>query len=312
MRLPLASATVTRSGFSSVYTRVLGRILILALLFVALAANKACREDYFFATQARVLDPTGTPTPSPTPTDEGDDDDDIDPTATATATATPEGTSDIDPTPEVSEVSEGLFPLSAPLSALQEISNSQTNGNEEPAPTPTVPPSRAKSSGGQGYTGGNWLGNLSRSERDGDEDGDDRVRSSVLVVSENEAFSRSVSAALKGIVPSVQFASDEIDLEDSFGVPDPEDRIELVLLDGSSEELPPCEAAMEVRRQLRDEGRDERDVLIVVIEDRPSDVRAGGVLSCEGQAAGEVLSRPLNRSALSQVVTQAAARASRR
>lgn len=311
MRLPLASATVTRSGFTSVYIRVFGRILILALLFVALAANKACREDYFFATQARGLDPTGTPTAtvSPTPTD---DDDDPTPRSSPSATPTRAGTVTPSPTPEAGEVSEGLFPLSAPLSALQEISNSQVNENEQPAPTPTVPPSRAKSSGGQGYTGGNWLGNLSRSERDGDEDGDDRVRSSVLVVSENEAFSRSVSAALKGIVPSVQFASDEIDLEDSFGTPDSEDRIELVLLDGSSEELPPCEAAMEVRRQLRDEGRDERDVLIVVIEDRPSDVRAGGVLSCEGQAAGEVLSRPLNRSALSQVVTQAAARASRR
>jgi CheY-like chemotaxis protein len=290
--------------------RTLVRLLILACLVVLLAANKACREDYFFATQARVLDPTGTPTASPTPTDEGDDDDDFDLTATATATATvaAERTSDTDPTPEASKVSEGLFPLSAPLSALQEISYSQLSEQENAMPTPTVAPSRARSTGSLGYTGGNWLGNLGGGEQDDYSDGDSRARSSVLVVSENDAFYRSVSAALKGMVPSVQFASDEIELEDSFGSSNSGERIGLVLLDGGSEELPPCDVATEVRRQVRSEGRDEREVVIVVIEDRSSDQRAGRALSCDGQAAGEILTRPLNRSALSQVVAQAAGR----
>ncbi len=276
------------------------RILYSALLvglFVALGANKSCNEDYFFATQLSLRNPTpevtGTPTEIPDDTEIPDEEDET-PTATPRGTRTPL----IEPSPTGTAeavVAGEMFPLSA----LQEIPP-ENAAKEVAAPTATVAPQSGVVPNGKVSRGPreNWLGNIYNKS----EEPEASAVSRVLVVSEDPAFQRSVAAALSGIATHVTAVTDEIELEDFF-----DSSVAMTVLDASSSELSPCEAVDEIRHQQRVEGSASNYTAFVVVQGTGSEgSSSGSTYACQGSAVGEVLARPLNRAAIARAFERAA------
>jgi hypothetical protein len=258
---------------------------VLVFLFVSLGANKACREDYFFATQASGIQPT------PTPDD--DDDDDVgtvtpSPTATgvrtsvATATPTPVVEESPTPTPEAESVVSrsvlsGLEGLSASDRQVQESERAQ------------APELEASGSRGVAETAGdsnNWLGNLYAGKSGDQGEVSENVR--VMVVGEDEAFQRSVANALRDLNVAILSATEELELEEAI-----QDGAVVAVLDANSQELGPCDVAAEVN--LFASGK-AMPMLVVGGKD-------GAAFFCDdGSSLGETVARPITRLSLKRAM----------
>jgi hypothetical protein len=158
--------------------------LLLIVAACLLAGTNKCREDYFFARQARVSitgTPDSTTTVTRTPTG----------TISATATSTPTGTisaiptedTDLDPDPDLDQTSTPT-PSASPtatavssatqLRALNSRSNSASDTSllselaqlDDPSFTPSPTPKSAQNAAVQASSGldGTWLGNLYKEE----------------------------------------------------------------------------------------------------------------------------------------------------
>jgi hypothetical protein len=301
----MAQKVWSKSVLLGIAKRV-GSLAALVVVVVSLSANKACREDYFFANQSdlsSVTTPTGTPgtrTPSVTPTETPDPDETVDPTetpdTTPTSGATPTRTAR--PTRTPTSAAQAAFTL---LRDLESASENRAEGDpaeeDDVVPSEFATPRAGAVSGGSAQKGalvGNWLGNLYG--------GTEKGRAAVFVVGETVGYQRTVSNLLKGLgveSRAVDSAS-EISLV-SGGTEKPS----VVVLDAQSASFPTCQTI----RQLSSNAQKKVSYVVVGAAAPESTSVSQGSYLCSGRAVAEVVPTPVNRIGLRRAIERAVSRA---
>lgn len=271
-----------------------GSLAALILVVIFLSANKACREDYFFATQsdiAATVTPTGSPRVDPTETPEPDETVTATPTTTGTPTRTPRATR----TPTTS-----AQPAFALLRDLESASEPASDDEEEDGVVPSrkLTPGAGAANGAapqKGSVTGNWLGNLYG--------GSEVSRAPVYVVGEAPGYQRSVSSLLKGL----GVESRVVDSASELGIVRASaESPSVVVLDAQSAAFPPCQSVAQISSVQRDSSKRGKVAYVVVGSASQSSASiVQGSFFCSGKAVAEVVPSPVNRIGLKRAIERA-------